>query len=323
MPELAHAAQKGEDPDAKKIPYLKPGATIGITSPAGTINPADIEPTLKKLAEWGFNTIVGDTIGKKDGTFGGTDEERRADFQRMLDDDKIDAVLCARGGYGFIRIIDNIDFEGFRKNPKWIIGFSDVTVLHAHINSNFGIPSIHSKMCNSFPEDWSKADAVQVETIESIRKALTGDEMQYTAAANINNRPGEAKGKLVGGNLVTLTSLMGSASAIDTKDKILFIEDTGEYPYSVDRALQQLLRAGRLDKLKGLLVGGFKLKKDSPDEDFGRTLEQIVMEKAGRFDYPVGFDFPVGHQKNNFALRCNIPHKLTIDSQGIKLVSLK
>ncbi|HNU86910.1 MAG TPA: LD-carboxypeptidase, partial [Ferruginibacter sp.] len=216
-------------------PYLKKGDTVGICCPAGYITAEDIQPALLKLNEWGFNVKTGSSIGKRDFTFGGTDEERAADFQQMLEDKTVKAILCARGGYGAVRIVDQLDFKKLKHNPKWIIGFSDVTVLHSHINVNHRIASIHSKMCNSFPSDWSKAEPVQIETIESIRKCLVGEKTRLVFTPNEKNRTGLAIGELVGGNLKTLESLAGSRSDIDTKDKILFVEDTGEYLYSLDR----------------------------------------------------------------------------------------
>ncbi|MCW3093196.1 MAG: peptidase LD-carboxypeptidase [Ferruginibacter sp.] len=303
-------------------PYLKKGDNIGITCPAGYITAEEIEPSLIKLSEWGFITVLGKTVGKKDFTYGGTDEERLNDFQQMLDDKNIRAILCARGGYGAVRIIDKIDFRQFVLHPKWIIGFSDITVMHSHLNRNYNIASIHSKMCNSFPADWSLAEPVQKETIESIQKCLSGEKMNYTAVPNSNNKMGIASGALVGGNLKTIESLAGSSSDLVTKNKILFVEDTGEYLYSIDRMFWNLKRSGKLDKLSGLMVGGFKIKKDDEGEAFGKTLEEIVLEKVTEYHYPVCFDFPVGHQKNNFALKCGIKHRLTVQPDACTLTEI-
>lgn len=302
------------DDAVKTIPrYLKKGDCIGITCPAGFITAADIEPAVMKIKEWGFEVKVGATVGKQDFTFAGTDEERGLDMQQMLDDKNIKAILCARGGYGAVRIVDALNFKKFVAFPKWIIGFSDITTLHSHINKNFGIATIHSKMCNSFPSDWSIAEPVQIETIESIRKCLTGELMMYNAIANEKNRMGKATGILVGGNLKTIESLAGSKSDINTNGKILFVEDTGEYLYSIDRMFWNLKRSGKLDKLAGLIIGGFKIKKEETEADaFGKTLEEIVLEKVKEFKYPVCFDFPVGHQKNNVALKCGVRHQLIV-----------
>lgn len=307
---------ENESSSFKIPPYLKPGDTIGITSPAGYITLEQIQPSVLQMQSWGFTIKIGDTIGKRDFTYGGTDEERLADLQRMLDDPNVKAIMCARGGYGLVRIIDQLDFSSFKKNPKWIIGFSDITVLHCHLAKNYGIASIHSKMCNSFPDDWSKAEQIQIETILSIKNALIGEPMGYTAPTNLNNRPGKADGILVGGNLSIIETLAGSNSDLNTKDKILFIEDTGEYLYSIDRMLWNLKRSGKLKNLKGLIVGGFKVKPDDAGEEFGKTIYEIVLEKVKEYNYPIAFDFPVGHQRNNYALKCGVNHTLTVKETG-------
>ncbi len=311
-----------EDPEAavKIPPYLKKGDVIGITCPAGFITFEDVMPAAIKLQEWGFAVKMGSTIGKKDFTFGGTDEERLADFQQMVDDKEVKAIMCARGGYGAVRILDDIDFKKFTAEPKWIIGFSDITVFHSHLNKKFKVASIHSKMCNSFPSDWGKAEPIQIETIESIKKCLYGEAMQYTAPSNEKNKAGTGSGVLVGGNLKMLETLAGTKSDITTNGKILFVEDTGDYLYSIDRMFWNLKRSGKLDKLQGLIIGGFKIKAaDTQEEEFGKSLQEIVLEKVKEFDFPVCFDFPVGHQKNNFALKCGVKHVLTVSSSATNL----
>jgi muramoyltetrapeptide carboxypeptidase len=312
------------DPDSPvaKPPFLKPGDTVGICCPAGFISLADLQPALFKLAEWGFKTKIGDTVGKKDFTFGGTDGERLADLQQMLDDKTIKAILFARGGYGGVRIIDKLNFKKFDRDPKWLIGFSDATVFHSHINKKYRVATIHSKMCNSFPGDWANAEPLQKETIESIKKCLTGERMKYLFTPNEKNKTGIAVGELVGGNLKTLESLAGSDSDIITKDKILFVEDTGEYLYSIDRMFWNLKRSGKLDRLKGLIIGGFKVKTDDAGEEFGKKIEDIVLEKVSEYNYPVCFDFPVGHQKNNFALKCGAIHTLGVHLNECRLTEL-
>lgn len=178
-----------EETKKVKIPhYLIADDTIGITCPAGFITSAEIEPSIIQMKSWGFKVVVGKTVDKRDFTFGGTDEERLADMQQMLDDPNIKAIMCARGGYGAIRILDQLDFSKFKSSPKWLIGFSDITILHSHINTNYGVASIHSKMCNSFPSDWALAEPIQIETINSIHQALRGDKMKYTTPYNVNNR---------------------------------------------------------------------------------------------------------------------------------------
>ena len=303
-------------------PYLRSGDKIGISCPAGYISREEVQPSVDLMQSLGFDVVIGRTVGAKDFTYGGTDEERRADFQQMLDDPGIAAIMCARGGYGAVRIIDLLDFSTFRKNPKWIIGFSDITVFHCHLNSKFRMATLHSKMCNSFPADWTKAEPIQIETILSIRQALTGQALRYFAPSVQENRRGMAEGILVGGNLSLIETLAGSDSDLDTKGKILFVEDTGEYLYSLDRMFWNLKRTGKLEHLAGLLIGGFKLKPDEPGEEFGKSVVEIVMEKISGYDYPVCFDFPVGHQRNNFALKCGMPHKLEVTGAGSTLTSL-
>ncbi len=301
-----------EDSKKAKIPpYLKKGDSIGITSAAGFITLADCTDAINTMQAWGYQIKNGNSIGKKYFGFGGTDEERLADLQLMLDDENIKAIMIARGGYGLIHIVDKLNFTKFIKKPKWIIGFSDVTVLHSHINKNLGIATLHSKMCNSFVKP-ALAEPVQLETIDSIRKCLIGEKMTYKIPINISNKIGNAKGTLVGGNLKTLESLAASKSDINTDNKILFVEDTGEYLYSIDRMFYNLKRSGKLNKLAGLIVGGFKIKKEDVGEEFGKTIEEIVLEKVSTFKYPVCFDFPVGHQKNNFALKCGVEHVLDV-----------
>ncbi len=296
-------------------PYLKNGDSIGITCPAGYITLQEIQPAMQQIETWGYKLRIGDTVGKRDAGFGGTDEERAKDLQQMLDDPSLKAILCARGGYGSVRIIDQLNFSQFAKKPKWVIGFSDITVLHAHISRNFGIASIHSKMCNSFPDDWSNAEPIQIDTILSIRQALSGEPMRYSTIADPKNRLGMADGVLIGGNLKTIETLSGTKSDIITTNKILFVEDTGEYLYSIDRMFWNLKRTGKLNKLAGLIIGGFKIKPDDPGEEFGRTLYDIVLERVKEYNYPVCFDFPVGHQKNNYALKCGVRHRLEVEKE--------
>jgi muramoyltetrapeptide carboxypeptidase len=309
-----HAAQTYTVP-----PYLSPGAVVGITSPAGFITPDELKPAMQVLQSWGYKLRLGTTIGKRHGTFGGTDAERLADLQQMLDEPTIHAILCARGGYGVVRIVDGLDWTAFKKMPKWVIGFSDISVLHQHIHARCRVASLHSKMTNSFPDDWSRAEPIQVQTIASIHEALSGKRMQYTAAPNPCNKRGTAEGVLIGGNLKTMESLAGTASDIDTEGKILFVEDTGEYLYSIDRMFWNLARTGKLNNLAGLVVGGFKVRPDDPGEEFGKTVPEIVLEKIKEYPYPVVFDFPVGHQRANFALKCGVRHRLHVTKDAATL----
>ena len=303
-------------------PYLVPGDTIGITCPAGFITLKEIQPAVQLIESWGFGIRTGETVGKRDFTFGGADAERAADMQQMLDDPSIKAVLCARGGYGAVHIIDRLDLSGLTRFPKWIIGFSDITVILCHLHRQLNMASIHSKMCNSFPDDWSKAEPVQAASILSIRQALTGEKMLYTLPSHEKNRAGSAKGLLIGGNLKTIETLAGTSSDINTAGKILFVEDTGEYLYSVDRMFWHLERTGKLSSLKGLIIGGFKVKPDDPGDEFGRTVYDIVQERVRAYDYPVCFDFPVGHQKNNFALKVGVVHRMEVMGDKVTLTDV-
>jgi muramoyltetrapeptide carboxypeptidase len=319
IPSVASTYKKNNETTFIVPPYLKKGDTIGITCPAGYTTEKDLQPAIQQLTAWGFLIELGHTVGKRDATFGGTDEERLADLQQMLDRPTIKAVMCARGG-----LVDNLNFNAFLKHPKWIIGFSDITVLHCHLHKNYRVASLHAKMCNSFPEDWNTAEPIQTATILSIRDALQGWPTHYTAVANENNRIGTAKGILVGGNLKTIESLAGSKSDINTVGKILFVEDTGEYLYSIDRMFWNLKRSGKLDKLAGLIVGGFKIKpSEDPSEEFGKNVQEIVIEKVKKFNYPVCFDFPVGHQKNNYALKCGVPHHLQVQPAAVSLQEIQ
>lgn len=313
----AHRTKKG--PFSTMPPYLKKGDLIGITCPSGFITASECQSAITKMQEWGFRVKIGNTIGAKDFTLAGTDQERREDMQRMLDDPDIRAIMLGRGGYGAVRIIDGLDFSTFKKHPKWIIGFSDATVFHLHLNRNYNIPSIHSKMCNSFPDDFRKADAIQITTIDSIRQCLMGEPMKYSAKPNAQNRQGTASGQLIGGNLSLLDTLCGSASDILTKGKILFVEDVGEYLYRIDGMFWNLKRSGKLKDLSGLIIGDFRIKADTPGEEFGRSLEEIVMEKVRDYNYPVCFGFPVGHVKENYALKCGLQHTLRVHADGAEL----
>ena len=298
-------------------PYLKPGDTIGITCPAGYMTLEQIQPAVETMKNWGFKLRIGSTVGKRDFIFGGTDPERLADLQEMLDDDSIRAIMCARGGYGSVRIIDMLDWKKFVENPKWIIGFSDITVIHAQLNHQLHVASIHSKMCNSFPEDAAHAEEGQWNSILSIRNALIGKPIEYPIVFDTANKAGSGTGILAGGNLKTIESLAGSASDMITDGTILFLEDTGEYLYSVDRMFYNLKRTGKLKNLNGLLIGSFHVKPDDPGDEFGKSVYNIVLDHISEYKYPVCFNFPVGHVKTNYALKCGVRHELNIDSKSV------
>lgn len=273
--------------------YLKKGDTVAITCPAKKL-PIGINEAVNLLESWGLNVLLGETVEASWHQFAGNDELRTADFQRFLNNPEVKAIFAARGGYGTIRIIDRIDFSGFRDHPKWIIGFSDITVLHSHIQALYKTESIHGQMPLTIPEGSGNS-------LESLRMALFGEPLEYHYTSIIKNRSGMSQGTLTGGNLTLLVMLSGSESEQDYTDKILFIEDVGEYLYSIDRMMWNLKRSGKLDNLKGLIVGSFTEIKDN-DIPFGQTAEQIIMEHVKEFDYPVCFNFPAGHITDNRAL---------------------
>jgi muramoyltetrapeptide carboxypeptidase len=287
-------------------PYLQKGDTIGVVCPAGFMPKKNFQACIDVLQQWGFTVRLGSTPGKQFHYFSGTDEERLNDLQQMMDDGEVKAILCARGGYGLSRIIDGVNFKKFVKHPKWIIGFSDITVLHAHIFQHYKIATLHAPMAGAFNDQQYKNKYVQ-----SLKNALMGKPADYSVKGNKLNRQGACEGRLVGGNLALVAHLVGSSSSFNTKNKILFLEDTGEYLYNIDRMMIQLKRAGMLDKLSGLIFGGFTEMKDTTTP-FGQTIYEILQHHVRDYDYPVCYDFPVSHNKENYALKIGVKHKLSI-----------
>ena len=295
-------------------PFLLPGDTIGLVCPAGYMQREKTLSCIRTLQLWGYRVEVGSTVGGDSGNyFSGTDSQRLADLQAMLDDPAIKAVLCARGGYGVGRIVDQIDFSAFRKRPKWIVGFSDITVLHAHVHARYRISTLHAPMAGAF-----NGEGAQSPSVQSLKRALQGKKASYSCPASPYNRTGKAQGELVGGNLSLLAHLTGTASDISTKGKILFLEDLGEYLYQADRMLYQLRRSGKLDKLAGLVVGGFTDMKDT-DRPFGKTIQEIIMDLVGDYPYPVCFDFPISHGAENVAVKTGVPHLLQVGRRKVTL----
>jgi muramoyltetrapeptide carboxypeptidase len=298
----------------KTPPYLQKGDTIGIVCPAGYMAAEKVQVCINTLQNWGYQVKIGKTVGGESQTyFSGTDEERLNDFQQMLDDDEVKAVLCARGGYGTGRIIDQIDFKKFSKHPKWIIGYSDITVLHSHLYSNYYISSLHSPMAGAFNDE-----AYKNEYVQSLKNAIEGKKIKYSIPVHEFNKKGEAIGELVGGNLALLAHLVGTGSDTKTKGRILFMEDVGEYSYNVDRMLHQLKRSGKLSKLAGLIVGGFTDMKDT-ERPFGKTAFEIIRDIIKEYDYPVCFDFPVSHSDRNYALKIGVGYKLKVSKSKVLL----
>ena len=301
----------------KTPPYLKKGATIGITCPAGYMALEKVQTCIATLQSWGYEVMLGKTIGSQSATyFSGTDDERRDELQAMMDDPSIDAIICGRGGYGLGRIIEQIDFKRFKRNPKWIVGFSDITILHSHLHTNCKIASLHAPMAAAF-NDGGATDAY----VLSLKSALSGKRGNYTSPPTLYNRAGKASGELVGGNLSLLVHCIGTTSDLNTKNKILFIEDIGEQLYSIDRMFFQLKRAGKLDKLAGLVLGGFTDLKDT-ERPFGQSVYEIVQHLITGYDYPVCFDFPVSHAKENVALKTGVKYALQVQKKGASLKEL-
>lgn len=298
-----------------KIPApLAKGATIGITAPAGFMDLEQMSACIDTLQEWGYSVKLGDTTHSQSNTyFSDADEERRIDLQRLLDDPAVDAILCARGGYGVSRIIDRLDFKAFRHHPKWIIGFSDITVLHSQIWEEYGIATLHAPMAAAFNEDGPGHAS-----LETLRAALEGAVSAYNIAPHPYNRVGHARGTLVGGNLTLLAHSIGTPSELKTKKTILFLEDVGEYLYNIDRMLQQLRRSGKLDRLAGLVVGGFTGTKDTP-RPFGKDVYEIIRDAVSGYEYPVCFGFPVSHATENVALKHGVEHQLHVDREEVNL----
>ena len=304
-------------------PYLKPGDKIGIVSTARKISREELQPAVDCFEKEGLKIVFGKNLFKELDQFSGTDEERAEDFQLMMDNPEIKAILCARGGYGTVRIIDKLNFNTFRKNPKWVCGFSDVTVLHSHIWQNFGIETIHSIMPVQLKKLGGESDAAKT-LVNALKGSLTPNPSPrergtYEFPPHALNKEGNAEAVLVGGNLSILYSLLGSVSDIDTAGKILFIEDIDEYLYHIDRMMMAMKRAGKLDKLKGLIVGGMSDMKDNTIP-FGKTAEEIIADAVKEYDFPVCFHFPAGHIDANCAIYIGKSAKLEVGKAKSTLV---
>ncbi|MFH0867594.1 MAG: LD-carboxypeptidase [Bacteroidota bacterium] len=277
-------------------PYLRPGDKIAVVATARKITEEELRPAIKKIAEWGFEVVLGENIYAHENQYAGSDKQRLSDFQKMFDDPSVKAIVCARGGYGTVRIVDRIDFSSFIKNPKWIIGYSDITVLHSHIHANYRIETLHSSMPLSFP-----VDGTNIETLRTLKSALTGEKLKYTINHDSLSRCGKAMGELVGGNLSLLYAMSATPSDINPSGKILFIEDLDEYLYHIDRMMFQLKRSGKLKNLAGFIVGGMTDMKDNT-VPFGKTAYEIIYDAVKEYNYPVCIGFPAGHTEDNRAL---------------------
>jgi muramoyltetrapeptide carboxypeptidase len=277
-------------------PYLQPGDTIGLVAPASYVTAEEISDFIKLAESWGLKVKEGKNLFHRKNSFAGTDAQRITDFQQMLDDRNIRAIICARGGYGTIRIINKLDFSIFQKYPKWIVGCSDITVLHTFLQKNINTESMHAIM----PRHFSKRKKDQ-SSVDSLRKALFGELKGYDVKPQADNRIGKASGILTGGNLSVLYSLRGTSLDIDTKGRILFIEDVNEYLYHIDRMMMNFKISGKLKDLAGLIVGGMSGMKVSVS-GFDKSVNEIIIETVNDYKYPVMFDFPAGHIRPNMAL---------------------
>jgi muramoyltetrapeptide carboxypeptidase len=296
-------------------PKLTPGCTIGMLCPAGAIPMEKVTICAQVLASWGYQVRIGKTVGTQFGHFAASDLDRQNELQSMMDDPEIHAILCARGGYGLSRIVAQLDFTKIKAAPKWIIGFSDITVLHAALQKH-GIQSIHGPMAAGF----GKGDA-GLPYIMALKQMLEGVTMKVDAKAHPANCLGQSEGVLVGGNLCLMTHLIGSENQLDTKGKILCIEDVGEYHYNIDRMLIQCKNAGLLDGLAGLVVGGFTDLKDDA-KAFGETVTEIIQRLTKGSNYPICFDFPISHELNNMPVRLGATYQLSVTEYAAVLTKI-
>jgi len=292
--------------------YLKKGDQVGLLAPARKITREGLQPAIEMLESWGLKVVFSEHLFAEENQFAGSDAQRAADFQDMLDNPEIRAVIAARGGYGCLRIIDRLNFFNFLLRPKWIVGYSDLTVFHSHVHNNTNVQTLHATMPVNFLLD--------AESTESLRRALFGENLHYewkngTAA---RNRPGTAEGQLVGGNLSLLYALNPSRSDINTHGKILFLEDLDEYLYHVDRIMLNLKRSWKLNGLAGLIVGGMDDMKDNA-VPFGKTAEEIILEHVAEYSFPVAFGFPAGHGKKNVALKLGAQVRFEAGAENSKL----
>ncbi len=297
----------------KTPPFVKPGDKIRIISPAGKVNEKHVFPALEWLQKQGYKMELGKHVFASHFQFAGTDKQRLDDLQTALDDTETAAIICSRGGYGTVRIIDKINCKNFQNHPKWLVGFSDITILHICMN-NLGVATIHGTMPRYFFDE----TGLPTENLDSLMQLLSGDKIQYSFKTEKANKPGKVSAELVGGNLSIISSLQGTKYEIDTMGKILFLEDIDEFLYHTDRMIHQLKLSGKLNNLAGLIIGDFTDMKDN-ESPFGKTAEEIVMEAVDEFNYPVCFGFPAGHNKKNLALAFGLNWELEVLEQSATL----
>lgn len=300
-------------------PYLKAGDTVAIVAPSGILRnrTAEVEQAKNLLKSWGLFVEVGKNVFNQNNHFAGTDDERWDDLQKAMDNPKISAIWCARGGYGTVRILDKLNYTKFKKNPKWVIGYSDITALHNQLNKE-GFESLHAMMCTSLQDEQNTIK----ETIKTFKNALFGKPLTYTLEGSKYNKTGSASGQLVGGNLSILASMLGSETSIDTSGKILFIEEIGEYEYTIDRMLQSLKRAGYFENCKGVLVGDItKVRKNTTL--WGSSVQQLILDVLAEYNIPIAFNMPAGHEKDNRALIFGRTVLLSVTSEQSSVVFQK
>lgn len=288
---------------------LKIGDTIGLICTARKIDPSLIQPAISLFESKGFRVKIGETVGAAHHQYAGDDQLRRSDLQKMLDDPQVKAIVVCRGGYGTVRIIDDIHYGNFLEKPKWVIGYSDVTALHSHLNHVMGIGTLHATMPVNFETNTDSA-------IQSLMDVLLGNPLNYEVDAHPLNRMGVASGEVVGGNLSILYSLLGTKTLLHTSGRILFLEDLDEYLYHIDRMMMGLKRAGKLQNLAALIVGGMTDMKDNAIP-YGKNAEEIILEHVEEFSYPVCFGFPAGHINDNRAIKLGAIARLEVTPEGV------
>lgn len=295
-------------------PSIKKGDTIGIVAPAGRIDSNIVKQACIRIEHLGFKTKVGKSVHQHHFNFSSTDANRKDDLQEMMDDENIKAIVCTRGGYGAIRIVDQLDFTGIIKSPKWLVGFSDITVLHAALQKH-DLASIHGPMTKSF-SNYTDSSA----DVDILFAFLEGQSPEYVINPYPTNRLGKTTGTLVGGNLSLIHALRGTKYDFDPNGKILFIEDLSEYLYHLDRTMYNLKLGGVLEKLSGLVVGQFTDMHDN-ETPFGQGIEEIIYNAVAEYNYPVAFNFPAGHIETNYPLILGDKVELNVKDDEVSLVS--
>ena len=293
-------------------PYLHPGDTVALVAPARKISREEIVPAIQVLERWGLRVVVGDTVGAEDHQYAGNDQYRARDLQRFMDDPEIKAIIACRGGYGTVRLIDQLRFDRFMDKPKWIVGYSDLTILHTHLSCVVGVESLHATMPINFTAHTAEAQ-------QSLQDALFGKKLEYIFPAHPLNIPGNMEGRVIGGNLSLLYSLLGTKTMLLHSGAILFLEDLDEYLYHIDRMMMALKRAGKLQGLAGIIVGAMSDMKDNT-VPYGKTAEEIIAEHVEGMGYPVAYGFPAGHIPDNRAIRVGVDARVMVGTDETRFL---